>query len=107
MEKLIGLFHISRKAGKLLMGKTAVLDKAKSAGRILIVVSRDAGSDLIRKLDGFDFVSIDLSSDQLGEIFNRNKLSVLAITDGGLAASIRDMIKQESWGYSDPAGKSL
>ena len=107
MEKLIGLFHISRKAGKLLMGKTVVLDKAKSGGFILIIVSRDAGSDLVRKLDGFDFVSIDLSSDQLGEIFNRNKLSVLAITDSGLAASIRDIMEQESCGYSDPAGKSL
>ncbi|MEE9554254.1 MAG: hypothetical protein V3W18_08155 [candidate division Zixibacteria bacterium] len=107
MEKLIGLFHISRKAGKILLGKTAVLDKAKSDRSILIIVSRDAGADLIRKLKEFDFVGIDLSSDQMGEIFNRSRLSVLAITDGGLAANIRDTIKQESWGYSDPAGKSL
>ena len=107
MERVIGLFHIARKAGKLLMGKTVVLDKLKSERGILVITSRDIGSDLERKLKGTESITIDLSSDQLGEIFNRNKLSVLAISDSGLAANIKNLLINEPRGNSEPAKRSL
>lgn len=106
MDKLAGMLHISRKAGKLLLGKTAVLKQAESDRALFIITSRDAGSDLKRKLTGLNMFGIDLSSDQLGEIFGRDKLSVLAITDSGLAANVKNMLKKTR-GSSKTTGGSL
>ncbi len=65
-----------------------MLEGLRSDPKMLVVVSRDLGADLGKKLQGVEYHSIDLSSSELGMIFGRDKLSVLAVADGGLAASI-------------------
>jgi len=86
------MLHIARKAGKLVMGRTAVLEARKRDKDLLALVASDAGSDLMRKLEAFDMIRIDLNSDRLGEIFGREKLSLVGITDRGIAAAVRRLV---------------
>jgi len=104
MNKLAGLLHISRKAGKILLGRNAVLAGAGTDKSILILAARDSGRDLMRKLEGLEFVKAKISASELGEIFGREKLSLIGITDEGLAAGIRDLIERGSE-ISDSAGR--
>ena len=105
MNKLAGMLHISRKAGKILLGRTAVLCRAGADKSLFILAAGDSGTDIMRKLDGLDVMKTDITSSELGEIFGRGKLSLIGITDESLAAGIRDLIKSQSRGSSDAAGQ--
>jgi len=96
MNGLAGLLHISRKAGKILFGRTAVFARVKSGRDVLVLIASDAGSALTRRLDGPNIMKINMTSAELGEVFAREKLSLVGITDSNLAAAIRRLIKRES-----------
>lgn len=104
MKELVGLLNISRKAGRVLLGRTAVFEKARSGRFIFVLVACDAGSDLVRKIEGLNYAKIDLTSSDLGEIFGRDRLSVIGIIDEGLASGMRDLLKGNPGGESRPAG---
>lgn len=95
MEKLVGLLHLSRKAGKLLLGQKIVLSFAAKEKISLILIAFDTGSALKKKLIHYKPVTINWSSDQFGEVFRRNKISVAGIIDSGMAGEILKIIKSE------------
>jgi ribosomal protein L7Ae-like RNA K-turn-binding protein len=88
LEDISGLLHLARKAGRLAIGLTQVLDKANSGKEILILVTSDAGKVLIKRFTGIDVKMIEMTSDRLGEIFKRDKISVIGILDRNLAKEI-------------------
>ena len=88
MDGISGLLHIARKAGKISIGLTPVLDKVNSGKDITIFVTSDAGKVLLRRLTGLDLKMIEMTSDKLGEIFNRETISVIGITDRNLSREI-------------------
>lgn len=95
MEKLVGLLHLSRKAGKLLLGQKIVFSFAAKGKISLILLASDTGSALKKKLIHDKPVTINWSSDQFGEVFGRNKISVAGIIDSGMAGEIMKIIKSE------------
>ena len=95
MEKLIGLLHLCRKAGKLKIGQKAVLSLHTEDHQTLILMAVDAGSGLKRKLAGRVTLTIGWSSEKIGMVLGREKVSVLGITDGGFAAEIKNIMKSE------------
>jgi len=106
LEDIRGLLHLARKAGKLVLGQTAVLEKAKSSTDLLILITSDAGQVLLRKFRDIEFVDIRMTSDELGEVFNRDRLSVLAVSDKNFGDEIKKRLsaragKPESRPLSD------
>ena len=101
MEEISGLLHIAKKAGRLSIGSTAVLDKANSGKEITILVSSDAGKVLLRKLTGLDLKMIEMTSDRLGEIFNRETISVIGISDRNLSKEILRRLGNPKTNMSD------
>jgi len=95
MKSLAGLLHISRKAGKLLLGRTAVAGRAKSGREIFVFVADDAGKTAMRKFEGIATERLKINSSELGEIFDRERLSIIGVTDKGLASEIREMSARE------------
>ena len=91
MKDIFGLLHLARKAGRLTLGQVAALEKAKSDENSLILIVSDAGNALLRKFENFNVVRIDKTSDELGEMFNREKLSVIVVSDRNL---IKEIIKR-------------
>ncbi len=93
MEKLTGLLHLCKKAGKLIMGQKSVFSCAAKGQLSIIIMACDAGSALKRKFFKFKTIHINWTSDQFGEIFGRNRLSIVGITDPGLAAQVEKIIR--------------
>jgi ribosomal protein L7Ae-like RNA K-turn-binding protein len=96
MEAPFGLLHLCRKAGKLILGQKAVLSHHSGGDMMLILLSADAGSVLKRKFSHCRTLTVGLSSEKLGEIFGRNRLSVLGIADNSFANEIEKLLKNES-----------
>jgi ribosomal protein L7Ae-like RNA K-turn-binding protein len=92
MDKLVGLLHLCRKAGKLKIGQKAVLSAQSLEHLPLILISADAGSALKRKCMTFDTITMDWNSDKMGGIFDRDKVSILGIADAGFAAEIKKIL---------------
>lgn len=88
MKDITGLIHLSRKAGKLLIGQKAVIDRIKRNNGVLVLVASDAGNALKRKLMGIEFKILSYTSDKLGELFNRDRVSILAVDDPDFAKEI-------------------
>jgi ribosomal protein L7Ae-like RNA K-turn-binding protein len=106
LEKLAGLLHISRKAGKLLPGRSAVFDRIKSKKQVYVFVALDAGSDLTKRMEKLTTATrMHLSAGELGRILGREKLSLLGITDKGLADKLVEIIRQETQDYAEPTGR--
>jgi len=95
MERLIGLLHLCRKAGKLLIGQKAVISMSSRGFQPLILTTLDVGSALKRKLAGYRTITMKWSSDKMGDIFGRDRVSVIGITDEGMASEIINLIKSE------------
>ena len=93
MEKLVGMLHLCRKAGKLHLGQKAVVSLASGNHAPLIILSSDAGYSLKRKFGESRSITLGWSSDKLGEIFGREKLSVLGINDDRFASEIERIVK--------------
>lgn len=98
MDKLAGLLHLCNKAGKLAFGRVAVFTSADRGEVALALTACDCGNDLRRKLSGVNTIDSDWTSDKLGGIFKRNRLSVVGIKDRGLADEISRLMKT---GYTE------
>ncbi len=95
MERPVGLLHLCRKAGKLRIGQKAVLSARNGDPQPLILLAADVGSSLKRKLAAFETITVSWSSEKIGDIFGREKVSVLGIADSGFAAEIKNVLKSE------------
>lgn len=93
MEKLVGMLHLCRKAGKLHLGQKAVISLSSGDHAPLIILSSDAGYSLKRKIGEGRAITLEWSSDRLGEIFGREKLSILGIDDDRFASEIERIVK--------------
>jgi ribosomal protein L7Ae-like RNA K-turn-binding protein len=93
MDKIAGLLHLCNKAGKLVFGREAVFALSGRGAFALILTASDAGSDLKRKLSGLSPVNSGWSSERMGEIFGRSRLSVVGVKDGRIAAEIVRLLK--------------
>ena len=59
MDKLAGILHLCKKAGKLHFGQQAVLSLLDSNKLNLVVMSSDAGRALKRKITGQKILTVE------------------------------------------------
>jgi ribosomal protein L7Ae-like RNA K-turn-binding protein len=95
MERLIGILHLCRKAGKLILGQKAVLNHLSRGRQPLILTALDAGAVLRKKLTGYRTITMRWSSDKMGGIFGRERISVIGIMDEDFASEITNLIESE------------
>lgn len=95
MERLIGLLHLCRKAGKLILGQKAVLTILSRGRQPLVLTALDAGAALRKKLTGCRTITMRWPSEKMGDIFGRQRISVIGITDEDFASEITNIIKLE------------
>ena len=95
INKFNGLLGISAKAGKVISGTDAVIDKISKI--FLIIVAKDASEKTIKN---FEFYSKKYNIDLIiyGDIFNNSKSigkknrAIIGITDKNLADNIKKVI---------------
>lgn len=97
MDKILGMLGISAKAGKIISGTDAVIEKMKKRQVKLVLVAEDA-SDKTKKEMRFKcsqnnvpiiiWGNIDINSKAIG----KNNKAIIGILDKGLADSIEKMI---------------
>lgn len=94
-EKLLGLLGLARRAGKLVMGTSAVDKMVHRGENPLVVVASDAGASLKSKVDRWDPIRgvVDgvVTSADLARAFGRDKLAVVAVADSGFVKGIRKL----------------
>lgn len=95
MERAAGLLHLCRKAGKLRIGQKAVLSALNEDSQPLILLASDVGSSLKRKLAGFETITVNWSSEKMGGVFDREKVSILGIVDCGFAVEIKKVLESD------------
>ena len=92
--KILTLLGFAKKAGKLVIGKQAVLKAFQKKRVYLILLSNDASSktiDELQRLNAKWFKLSDTSKFELGKIVGRNELSIIALSDQQFAKSIRKL----------------
>ena len=92
-NKVEGMIHLARKAGKLIYGSDAAARAVKSGKAFLVILSEDA-SDNTKKLmknkcQSYGVTLIEMmSAGELGDKFGKSDISVLAVSDENFAKAI-------------------
>jgi ribosomal protein L7Ae-like RNA K-turn-binding protein len=92
-DPVLGLIGIARKGGHLVIGREAVRQTLRKGRVRVLVVASDAGEALIREMGhlsngGEPPLVPGPPRELIGRICGRNEVSVVAITDTGLAAAV-------------------
>ena len=94
-DRLLGLLGLAKKAGRLELGLETVTAAARSGKAALILCACDAGQSACRnarhaaRTAGVPFVRLPQDKAQLGALLGRGSPGILAVTDPGLAGSVR------------------
>jgi ribosomal protein L7Ae-like RNA K-turn-binding protein len=96
-SKIITLLGFANKAGKLTIGKQAVLKALYNKRVYQIVLSNDVSLKTIKELQRLNaewFQCAEKSKADLGAMAGRNELSIVAVSDQQFAKSIRKLLSQ-------------
>ncbi len=107
MNDLAGLLHLCKKAGDLILGQKAVLGQVKAGKEMTVLVTSDIGQALKKKLIKLELEYLDWSSDRLGEVFGREKLAVVGITNRSLAMRIKQLLHSPGNDKNDRADSAI
>lgn len=92
-EKLIGMLHLSKKAGKLIFGSEPSANAVRG-GRAHVVIMAEDASERTKKLmrnkcNSFSVPLFEIGTAQyLGEKFGKCDISVLSVSDENFAKAI-------------------
>ena len=92
-----GLLGLARRAGRLAAGDHAVRYALQAGRAALVLLARDAGGACRRRFTGLaGRAGVPLvtygSKAELGAVAGRGECAVLAVTDPGLAAAVRERL---------------
>ena len=96
-NKTTSMIGLAMKAGKIAGGEFAAERAVKAGEAKLIILSEDASRNTVRKFEGMAVyreipVARFADKTELGRIVGKGERSVLAVTDGGFARTIWNMI---------------
>lgn len=97
MDKILGVFGLAAKAGKIVSGEFSVEKAVKEKKACLVVVAEDASANTKKHFsDMCAYRSIPIrflgDKEQLGKCIGKGFRANLAVTDAGFAESIRKRI---------------
>ncbi len=94
--KMLALLGLSRRAGRLAVGFSAVEQLVRQQRKVLIVAASDMGAAQKSKVQRFENLAglIDdaLTSEQMAAAFGRNKLAIIGLSDPGFVKGIKKLI---------------
>lgn len=97
LDKLLLLFGLMKKAGRIEIGDEPVTDALRRGDAVAVCCASDASDNTMRHFqraaEGEDIPLLNLHSDkaELGEVFGRNTVAVVALTDIGFAAKLFEL----------------
>jgi len=97
-DKVRVLLGFARKAGKLAIGRSAVIKAYKQKTIALAVLATDAtpkAQKIVEHLQGVSTVQFG-TKNELGDILGRNEVGMIGILDHQFAASLRHAMKSKS-----------
>ena len=106
VERVLGLLGLARRAGRLAMGATAVEKMVRMGARPVVIVARDAGANMRRRVAAMEpvrgYVNGLLGSEDLAGRLGRQELVLVAVSDPGLVRGLTELgVVEES--PEDPA----
>ena len=102
-NKALGLLGISLKGGNVEIGEEPVGSAATSGKARLIILAGDGANHTLRKARSFaprhgtPLIQVDFTKDELGGVFGRNSVAMLAITDIFLAERFLTLLEDERY----------
>ena len=111
LDKLLLLFGLMKKAGRIEIGDEPVTDALRRGDAVAVCCASDASENTLRHFqraaEGEDIPLLNLHSDkaELGEVFGRNTVAVIALTDIGFAAKLFELCAAEDSHWKSTAEK--
>ncbi len=94
-EKVITLLGFANKAGKLAIGRSAVLATHSKNKLYAVLVAADASEKIEAILQEVDKETFRCcTKDELGQILGRHEVAIIGILDQGFVKSIRQAMKK-------------
>ena len=109
MDNALNMLGICKKAGALETGEEPCGAAVRSGKAALIMTASDAGHGVRKRAENYSewsgapLVELPYDKDTLGDMLGKRVCAVLAITDGGLAASFMKKLSAAHEGYSETA----
>jgi len=99
-EAVLRLLGLAHRAGKLMLGSTAVMRALRKNSSGVVFLAKDAGADLVRKIGksrGRCRVEATIfRQEELAAAFGRRKLAVVSVHDPDFVAGIEKHLKSLS-----------
>jgi ribosomal protein L7Ae-like RNA K-turn-binding protein len=81
-QKILTLLGFANKAGKLAIGKSAVISNIKKKKVYLVIMSNDASDKLTNEIGQIHTAQLqDTTKDKLGKILGRNEVAIVGLCD--------------------------
>ncbi|MGI6049386.1 MAG: L7Ae/L30e/S12e/Gadd45 family ribosomal protein [Acetivibrionales bacterium] len=98
-NRIYSFIGLAKKAGAVLAGEGIVRAAIKNRRAFLVIMAKDASPNTKRKIETALFNSTVTMlefghKENLGHMLGKAQLSVIAITDGGFAGRIKEMVEQ-------------
>ncbi|CAM4032507.1 YlxQ family RNA-binding protein [Lederbergia lenta] len=98
-EKWMSLLGLATRARKTISGEELVIKEIKQARAKLVIISRDASSNTLKKLqDKCNFYKVPYlfveSREQLGHAIGKEARVVVTLTDEGFAKKLASMLDE-------------
>lgn len=92
LDKALGLLGLARRSGALAVGASAVEQMVQRGRRPVVVVARDAGDALRRKMLALrpvqGFMDDAFDRETLAQRLGRNELAVVALSEPGFVSGL-------------------
>lgn len=97
-SKLYGMLGLARRAGKVVCGTDAVIDKVRTKKAYLVIVSSDVSESTIKRItDKCSFYGIQKilygTSEENGKAIGKTDVATIAVTDKNFADTISRLYK--------------
>ena len=89
-QKIVTLLGFANRAGKLAIGKSAVISSIKKEKVLLVLFANDASEKLENDIGDVKSVQMqDISKDDLGKALGRNEVAIIGVCDANFYKSMK------------------
>ncbi|MBR5114630.1 MAG: 50S ribosomal protein L7 [Oscillospiraceae bacterium] len=109
MDSALNMLGMCKKAGALETGEEPCGAVVRSGKAVLLMTASDAGHGAQKRAENYSewcgapLITLPYDKDVLGDMLGKRVCAVMAITDGGLAASFMKKLSAAHEGYSEAA----
>ncbi len=109
MDSALNMLGMCKKAGALETGEEPCGSVVRAGKAVLLMTASDAGHGAQKRAENYSewggapLITLPYDKDTLGDLLGKRVCAILAITDGGLAASFMKKLSAAHEGYSEAA----